>query len=106
MILVAAILLALFVLPEPWGIVAVLAALVVEIGETAFWIWLSKRGKPQVGAEALIGARAEVVEPCRPLGSVRVAGELWRARCEAGASRGDLVLIRALDGLTLLVEPA
>ena len=106
MILVGAILLALFVLPQPWGVVAVLAALVVEIGETAFWVWLSKRGKPQVGAEALIGARGEVVEPCRPLGSVRVAGELWRARCEAGAGRGDVVRVQALEGLTLLVEPA
>ena len=105
MILVGAILLALFVLPAPWGVVAVVAGLVVEVAETAFWVWLSKRGKPQVGAEALIGARAEVVEPCRPLGRVRVAGELWRARCDAGAGRGDVVRIRALDGLTLLVDP-
>lgn len=106
MILVGAILLALFVLPSPWGLVAVLAALVVEVGETAFWIWLSKRRRPQVGAEALIGARAEVVTPCRPLGNVRVSGELWRARCEAGADPGETVRITAIDGLTLDVEPA
>jgi membrane-bound serine protease (ClpP class) len=104
--LVGAILLALFVLPQPWGIAAVLVGLAVEVGETAFWIWLSKRRRPQVGAEALIGALAEVVEPCRPRGSVRVAGELWQARCEAGAARGDVVRVRALDGLTLVVEPA
>ena len=106
MILVGAIVLALFVLPAPWGLVAIAAALVVEIGETAFWVWLSKRRRPQVGAEALIGAPAEVVSPCRPIGSVRVAGELWRAQCDAGADRGDVVRIRALEGLTLLVEPA
>jgi membrane protein implicated in regulation of membrane protease activity len=105
-ILVGAILLALFVLPQPWGVVVVLAALVVEVGETAFWVWLSKRRRPQVGAEALIGASAEVVTPCRPLGRVRVAGELWQARCEAGAARGDVVRIRALEGLILVVEPA
>ena len=105
MILVGAILLALFVLPSPWGLVAVLGALVVEVGETAFWIWLSKRRRPQVGAEALIGARAEVVSPCRPLGTVRVAGELWRARCEQGADRGEAVRVRSMDGLTLDVEP-
>jgi membrane protein implicated in regulation of membrane protease activity len=105
-VLVGAIFLALFVLPAPWGVVAVLGALVVEVGETAFWIWLSKRRKPQVGAEALIGASAEVVTPCRPLGTVRVAGELWRARCEAGADRGASVRVRGLDGLTLVVEPA
>ena len=106
MILVGAIVLALFVLPAPWGLVAIAAALVVEVGETAFWVWLSKRRRPQVGAEALIGARAEVVSPCRPIGSVRVAGELWRARCDAGADRGDVVRICALDGLTLTVERA
>ena len=94
------------VLPSPWGLVAVLGALVVEVGETAFWIWLSKRRRPQVGAEALIGARAEVVTSCRPLGTVRIHGELWRARCEAGADPGELVRVRALDGLTLDVEPA
>jgi len=104
--LVAAIFLALFVLPSPWGVVAVAGAAVLEVGETAFWIWLSKRRRPQVGAETLIGARAEVVAPCRPVGSVRISGELWRARCEAGADRGDAVLIRAVDGLTLVVEPA
>ena len=106
MVLVGAIVLALFVLPAPWGLVAVAAALVVEVGETAFWIWLSKRRRPQVGAEALIGARAEVVAPCRPVGSVRVVGELWRARCDAGADRGEIVHDRALDGLTLIVERA
>ena len=106
MALVAAIFLALFVLPSPWGIVAVAGAAVLEVGETAFWIWLSKRRRPQVGAEALIGASAEVVTACRPLGNVRVAGELWRARCEAGADPGDTVRIHALEGLTRVVEPA
>jgi membrane protein implicated in regulation of membrane protease activity len=106
MVLVGAIFLALFVLPQPWGLVAVFAAIVVEIGETAFWIWLSKRRRPQVGAEALIGATAEVVAPCRPIGTVRVSGELWRARCEAGADRGAAVRVLALDGLTLVVEPS
>ena len=106
MVLAAAILLALFVVPAPWGLVLVVGALVVEVGEAAFWIWLSKRRRPQVGAEALIGARAVVVSPCRPLGTVRVSGELWRARCELGADRGDAVRIRSLEGLTLVVEPA
>ncbi len=106
MILVGAILLALFVLPSPLGIVAVLAALVVEIGETAFWVWLSKRRKPQVGTEAIMGTTAVVVTPCHPIGSVRLNGELWRARCEAGAREGDAVRVRAIDGLTLVVEPA
>jgi membrane-bound serine protease (ClpP class) len=106
MALIAAIFLAVFVLPHPWGVAAVAAGLAIEIGESALWIWLSKRRRAQVGAEALLGAVAEVVSECRPEGNVRVAGELWRARCERGANAGERVTIRALEGLTLVVEPA
>jgi membrane protein implicated in regulation of membrane protease activity len=104
MILVGAILLALFVLPSPWGAAAIVAGIVIEVGESAFWIWLSKRRRPQVGAETLIGASAEVVADCRPVGRVRVQGELWSARCEEGARRGERVRIQAIDGLMLVVE--
>jgi membrane protein implicated in regulation of membrane protease activity len=104
-VLAAAIFLALFVVPAPWGVLLVAGAVVVEIGETAFWIWLSKRRRPQVGAEALVGATAVVATPCHPIGSVRLNGELWRARCEAGARAGDEVRVRGLEGLTLVVEP-
>jgi membrane-bound serine protease (ClpP class) len=105
MVLVAAIVLALFVVPAPWGVLLVAGAVVVEVGETAFWIWLSKRRRPQVGAEALIGARAEVVTPCRPVGRVRVYGEVWQARCAEGADRGETVRVRGLEGLVLQVAP-
>jgi membrane-bound serine protease (ClpP class) len=106
MLLVGAILLALFVLPSPWGLVAVIVGLALEVGETLFWIRLSKRGRPFVGAETLIGAIASVAAPCRPHGQVRVQGELWQARCDGGADIGDTVRIKAvdMDGLTLLVE--
>jgi len=77
---------------------------VIEIGETFFWIWLSQRHRVRMGAETLIGARAEVVTPCRPEGQVRIQGELWRARCEGGAELGDQVRVVERSGLTLLVE--
>lgn len=105
MLFVGAILLALLVLPEPWGLVFVGAAAVVEIAETFFWIRISRRWRVRAGAETLIGERAVVAASCRPLGQVRVAGELWRARCEAGVEAGAAVRIVAREGLTLLVEP-
>ncbi len=71
-----------------------------------FWLRWSRRRRPAVGAEALVGAEAEVVEPCRPVGTVRVRGELWRARCERGAGAGERVRVRAVEGLELVVEPA
>ena len=105
MLLVGAILLAVLVLPSPWGIVAVAGAAIVELAETAFWIRLSRRRRVAVGPETLIGASAETVTACRPVGQVRVRGELWQARCEAGADAGARVRVIARENLTLLVEP-
>jgi membrane-bound serine protease (ClpP class) len=106
MILLGAILLAAFVLPPVWGVGAVVAAGLVEIAETAFWIRLSRRRRIQVGPEALIGAHGEAVTPCRPEGRVRVGGELWQARCEAGVEAGDPIRVVGREALTLVVEPA
>ena len=105
MIFVIAVILAVFVVPAPWGLVLVGVAAVIEIGETFFWIWLSQRHRVKMGAETMLGARAEVASACRPEGQVRIQGELWRARCEAGADQGAWVRVVERDGLTLLVEP-
>ena len=104
MLLIGAILLAVFVLPRAWGVAAVAAAALVEVAEIFFWIWLSRRSRVRVGPETLIGAAATVVTPCRPAGQVRVDGELWTARCPGGTDVGDAVRVRALEGLTLVVE--
>lgn len=82
-----------------------MAAAAVDIGESLFWIWLSKRRKAAVGTDALLGQTATVARACQPLGYVRLQGELWQARCEAGADPGDRVRVVAVEGLLLLVEP-
>jgi membrane-bound serine protease (ClpP class) len=105
-LLVGAVLLAIFVVGAPWSYVLVGAAVVAEVAETGFWIWLSKRRRVQVGAETLVGEAAEVVTPCLPDGQVRIQGELWQARCPEGAGVGAKVRVTALDGLTLVVERA
>ncbi len=105
MLLVGAIVLAVFVLQSPWNVVAVAAASAVEIGETFFWIRLSRRRAARVGAETLIGARAVTTSECRPQGQVRLRGELWQARCPEGAGVGEAVRVVGREGLSLLVEP-
>jgi membrane-bound serine protease (ClpP class) len=105
LLFVAAVALAVFVVPQPWGLLLVAAAAVVELAESWFWIRLSRRWRVRAGAETLVGSTAQVVSECRPLGQVRVHGERWRARCDAGASVGETVRIVARDRLTLLVEP-
>jgi membrane-bound serine protease (ClpP class) len=62
----------------------------------------------RTGPEELIGALAEVRTPLEPEGQVWIEGALWRARLgEGGAAPrpGDRVVVEAVEGLTLLVQP-
>lgn len=104
MALLVGILLAVFYLDGPWDVVAIAVGAALELTETGLLIWWSKRRRAVVGVEALVGRRVVVATACMPRGQVRVAGELWGARCEAGAGVGDEVVVRAVDGLTLEVE--
>jgi len=101
-----ALLLAIFLLPSPWGLVVVGIALVLDILEVTVGVWYSKRRKAKVGVESMIGATAVALDELLPEGQVRVNGEIWRARCEAGCDAGATVVVRAVNGLTLEVEPA
>jgi membrane protein implicated in regulation of membrane protease activity len=98
-----AVALAVFVLDGPWRYAAVVTGVTLDIAENLVLLWWSRRRRAAVGVETLVGAPGVVVTPCRPLGQVRVAGELWRAECLEGADPGDQVEVRAVDGLTLRV---
>lgn len=100
MLLLGAILLAIFVLPSPWGIIAVAAGGVLDVTESLVLLRWSRRRRAVTGAEALIGQKAVVITPTQ----VRIAGELWEARSERPLRPGDEVVVRAIDSLTLLVE--
>jgi membrane protein implicated in regulation of membrane protease activity len=100
MLLLGGILLAVFVVPWPWGIVTVVAGGLLDIGESLAFVRWSKRRRSPVGAEALVGQKAVVATSTQ----VRVAGELWEARRDAPLRVGDQVVVRAVDGLTLVVE--
>lgn len=106
MILLISILLAVFVLPPGWAIPAVLIGAMIELGEAWLFMRYSRRGRASVGAETMIGTRARVETACLPDGQVRIAGELWAARCAAGAAEGATVVVRTREDLTLIVEPA
>jgi len=107
-ILILVILLALFVLPSPWGVVAVVVGSVWELATLVGGIWWSQRRRAQTGGEALTGREARVVERCDPFGKVAVRGEIWNARCEGGAEVDERVRVQGLEGLTLVVahDPA
>jgi membrane-bound serine protease (ClpP class) len=94
-----------FVLPRNLGIVAILVGITIELSEAAFWIRVSRRLRPRVGAEALVDAEGVALSDCRPSGRVRVRGESWRALCAEGVDKGEAVVVLAVSGLTLEVRP-
>jgi membrane-bound serine protease (ClpP class) len=64
----------------------------------------AQRNKVVTGAEGLLGEIAMVQQPLSPRGQVLVRGELWQAESDTPAASGEMVRVRAVRGLTLLVE--
>jgi membrane protein implicated in regulation of membrane protease activity len=63
----------------------------------------------KVGAEAMIGQEATVVDalPEGGSGTVRINGELWHARSMDGKMpAGSMVVVESVDGLKLMVRDA
>ena len=100
MLLLGGILLAVFVVPWPWGIVTVLVGGLLDVAETLAFLWWSKRRRSSVGTETIVGQRAVVATPTQ----VRVAGELWHAQSARQLVPGEDVTVRAVEGLTLVVD--
>jgi membrane protein implicated in regulation of membrane protease activity len=93
------ILLAVFVLPWPWGLIAIVVGGLLDVTESLVLMRWSRRKRSTVGAETLVGQAAVVVTPTQ----VRVAGELWEARSDRPLTPGEEVTVQALEGLTLVV---
>jgi membrane-bound ClpP family serine protease len=102
-VLAGSILLAIFVVPAPWGQLLVGGALLWEIAEKLFFVRYSKRMPPLIGREALIGLPVTAVSACLPEGWVKLRGERWKARCNEGAGVGDSLVVEAVDQITLVV---
>lgn len=100
MLLLGAILLAIFVVPWPWGLVVVIVGGLVDIAESVVLVRWSRRRRAATGAETFVGQHAVVVTPTQ----VRIAGELWEARSEDPLVPGENVVVRRVDGLTLFVD--
>lgn len=73
------------------------------------WIAVrARRGKILTGSQAMLGAIAIAQTPLSPNGQVSIRGELWQASLRGSATlpAGAHVLVRSIEGLTLVVEPA
>ncbi|MGB6134784.1 MAG: nodulation protein NfeD [Acidobacteriaceae bacterium] len=67
--------------------------------------WRARQNKVLNGPEALVGELGVAQQEIAPEGQILVHGELWLARAAAPVGSGERVRVRAVDGLTLLVEP-
>jgi membrane protein implicated in regulation of membrane protease activity len=101
--LIIAILLALFVLPSPWGLVVVICGALIEIVEVTWGLRLARK-RSTIGSHTLIGREAVVVRALDPVGQVTIDGERWKARCATGAALNARVVIEKIEGLTLEVR--
>jgi membrane-bound serine protease (ClpP class) len=102
----AVVLVALGIVPMPWGIALIAGAAVLDIGESLLLLRWSRRRTAAVGVEALVGKRGVAVSDLSPDGQVKIDGELWQARSGDGIDAGREVVVRKVEGLTLEVEAA
>jgi len=114
MLTIAAVILALVVLPSPWGAIVVVCAAIVDIAETSGFLWWSRRRRrqtsPSVGVETILGRSGVAIGWLGPRGStasgqVRVDGEIWRARAMEPIEAGTIITVVSAKGLTLDVVP-
>lgn len=90
----------------PVGLIAGVAVLNGLLVLLVFRLALKARHRPVVsGAEALLGATAQVLEVRAHATWVRLHGERWRVQSEAPLRRGQQVRVTGREGLVLLVEP-
>lgn len=73
---------------------------------TVYLLWRARRAPVTTGDQTLVGHTLEVLEASGTEGWGWVAGERWKFRSAAPATAGQHLRITAIDGLTLVVEPA
>ena len=65
----------------------------------------SQLRKPSTGPEGMAGEEGEAATDIDGKGKVHVVGELWDARCDRTVRKGEKVIVKGLEGMTLVVEP-
>lgn len=84
----------------------------IGFGAVSFGLaWLAfkaYRNKTLMGPQAMVGGTAIVRTRLHPTGQVEIRGELWQAtlRGEDALPAGSAVVVKGVEGLMLIVEPA
>ncbi len=81
----------------------VILSVVVIVAGLGF-VMKTRLTKPTTGWDELIGEVVRAETDIAPVGTVHIHGEIWRASATEPVRRGEDVVIRDVDGLTLVVE--
>jgi membrane-bound serine protease (ClpP class) len=87
-----------------WTVIAVMAALSAAFFTAVVSLAVrAQMRKPATGSEGLTGERGEAVTDIDGKGKVHVLGELWDARSDLPVRKGERVIVKGREGMTLIV---
>jgi len=66
----------------------------------------SRRQKRRISSiDTMVGKRGIAHTSIKPVGTVLIEGEVWRAHCESNVKRGESVVVVGTRGALLEVNP-
>ena len=80
-------------------IAGIAIALGICFGVMAYVVVKGLRRKVSTGKQGMIGLTAEVIAD----GQVKCHGEFWRAKSDEPMTAGDVGIVAAVDGMTLII---
>jgi membrane-bound serine protease (ClpP class) len=90
----------------PWYLVGSIATVAAGLMLVTMTMLVRSRRRTVVsGVEQMLDSTGSVIEWADGQGRVRVQGEVWQARAAKPMDQGARVRVRAIEGLTLVVEP-
>jgi inner membrane protein len=102
-----------WILPLSWPLLWILFAILTLVSAYLWWVWLKKQGKDKSSKgeinqpqQDLIGIKTVVTDAIvNGSGRVKIKDGTWSARCDKDLKVGQSVIIIAVDGIMLSVEP-
>lgn len=89
-----------------WMLIGSIAAVSAGLFILAVTMLVRARSRPVVsGPEEMVGSTGQVIDWEGHAGTVRVHGEVWKARATKALDAGGPVRVNEIDGLTLVVQP-
>ncbi|MER8388131.1 nodulation protein NfeD [Mesorhizobium sp. M0166] len=88
-----------------WAVIGTAAVLTLGLALlTGSYLWAARKNVPRVGAQAMQGLPAEVLDWQGSEGHVLARGERWRAKADEPLAVGDSVEVADVRGLVLTIR--